>query len=213
VEKGFEVALELFEDLLLAEVLDGVAAGGDTEVEAEDRIFDEAGYGGVEGGGVFGGDNEAAAFDDVGYLGVGVGGGDDGAAAREHAGELGGHDEVGGSGSLGEEVDVGCVEEVVEALNWLEREQRYVGMVGDEGFELRAEGSVAAEEEVDARVVFEGLRKWGQEFEALFCAHIAGVEKDDFVFEVEFAAEGVGCGAMLRVDGFDVDPVGEEDGV
>ena len=163
--------------------------------------------GGVEGLGVFGGDDEAAGLvggwtaDYLGYLGAGVGGGDDGAAAGEHAGELGGHDEVGGSGSLGEEMDVGGVEEVVEAIEGLEGEQGYVGAVGDEGFELGAEGSVAAEEEVDAGVVSaKDCGEGGEEFEALLGSHVAGVEEDDFVFEVEFAAEGVGRGAGLRVD-------------
>lgn len=200
-------------------MLYGIHASIGSQFGAEGWVVEEGSDGSVESLMVFGRDYQTTGFlwcrpaNDGGYLRAGVGGGDDGAAAGEHAGELGGHDKIGGSGSLGEEMDVGCVEEVVEALDWLEREQRYVGVVGHEGFELRAEGSVTAEEEVDSRVVFEGLRKWGQEFEALFRTHIAGVEKDDFAFEVELATEEVGCGAVLRVDGFDVDPVGEEDGV
>ena len=129
--------------------------------------------------------DEAVAGDYLGDLGAGVGGGDDGAAAGEHAGELGGHDEVGCSGALREQVDVGGVEEVVEAGEGLERQEGDVGAAGDEGLELRAEGSISAEEEVDSGIGVgaaggEGFGEGGEEFEALLCAHVAGVEEDDF---------------------------------
>ena len=96
--------------------------------------------------------DEAAASDDLRDLGAEVGGGDDGAAAGEHAGEFGRHDEVGGVGALREHVDVGGVAEVVEAGEGLERQEGDVGEMRDDGFEMGAEGSVAAEDEVDARV-------------------------------------------------------------
>ena len=200
-------------------MLHSVGAGVGSELGAEGWVVDESGDGGVEGLRVFGGDYEAAGsvggwtVDYLAYLGLRVGGGDYGASAREHGGELGGHDEVGGSGSLGKEMDVGGVEEVVETRERLEGEKGYVGVVCDEGFELGAERSIAAEEEVDAGVVFEGLREGGEEFEALLGSHIAGVEEDDFAFEAEFATDGVAGDAALGVDGVDVDPVGEEDAV
>ncbi len=115
----------------------------------------------MEGGIVLGGNNEPAglfggfALDNVGYLSAEVGRGDDGTSAGEHASEFGGHDEVGCSGALGEKMDIGCVEEIVEAVERLEREHRYVGTVGDQGFELWAKGSVAAEEEVNSGVMRE----------------------------------------------------------
>ena len=231
VDELLEVAFELLEDLLFAEVLDGVATGGGTEMGAEGGVVDEALDGGVESFLVFGGDDEAAgvfrgvAADDVGDLSAGLGGGDNGTAAGEHAGELGRHDEVGGTGSLRKEVDVGGVEEVVEESERLQREQGYIGAAGDEGFELRAEGSVAAEEEVDAGIVVgaargEGVGEGGEELEALLGAHVAGVEEDDFgVFarggEIQLAAEVVAriFLRVLWVDGVDVDPVGKEDGL
>ena len=50
---------------------------------------------------------------------------------------------------------------------------------------MRAEGSVAAEDEVDAGVWIAtagggGFGQGGEEFEALLGAHVAGVEEDDF---------------------------------
>lgn len=169
--------------------------------------------------GVFGGNYEAAGLvgflsaDYVGHLCACVGGGDDGATAGEHAGELGGHDEVGDSGSLGKEVDVGGVQEVVEAIEWLEGEEGYVGAVGYERLELRTEGPVTAEEEVDARVMLEGSGEGGEKLEALLGSHVAGVEEESFAVEIEFAAIGVGGGAGLGLYRFDVDPVGEEGSV
>ena len=157
---GFEIAFELFEDLLLAEVLDGVVACVGSEVGAEVFVGDEAFDGCVECVGNFGWNYDAArgvrdvtaARDDLCDLGAEVGGGDDGSAAGEHAGEFRRHDEIGGTGSLGEEMDVGGVEEVVEAVEGLEGQEGDVGEVGDDVFEVGAEGSVAAEDEVDARV-------------------------------------------------------------
>ena len=60
VDELLEVAFELLEDLLFAEVLDGVATGGGTEMGAEGGVVDEALDGGVESFLVFGGDDEAA---------------------------------------------------------------------------------------------------------------------------------------------------------
>ncbi len=57
-----EIAFELFEDLLLAEMLHGVIAGVGSELGAEGWVVDEGADGGVEGLGVFGGDYEAAGF-------------------------------------------------------------------------------------------------------------------------------------------------------
>lgn len=150
----------------------------------------------MEGFGVFGGDDESAwivgdeavAGDYMGYLGAGLGGGDDGTAAGEHACELGGHDEVCGSGTLGEEVDVGGVEEVVEAGEGLKRQQGYVAVVSYEGFELGSEGSVSAEEEVNAGIGVgasggEGGGERREKFEALLGSHVAGVEENYFFFQ------------------------------
>ena len=55
-----EVALELFEDLLLAEVLDGIVAGVGSEVGAEIFVGDEALDGIVECLGNFGWNYDAA---------------------------------------------------------------------------------------------------------------------------------------------------------
>ena len=173
------------------EVLNGITAGGGAEGGAKFGGVDEVADGFVEGLRVFGGDDEAAGFgvgigdaaDDVGDLGAGVGGGEDGAAAGEHAGEFGGHDKVGGSGALGEEMDVGGVEEVVELVEGLEGEEGNVFETGDRGFELGTEAAVAAEEEVDLGVGGEVLGERSEELEALFVAHVTGVKQDDFVFE------------------------------
>ena len=48
-DEGRQAVLELFEDLLFAEMLDGVMAGGSAEGGAESGVGDEAGGGGVEG--------------------------------------------------------------------------------------------------------------------------------------------------------------------
>ena len=221
VNEGNEVVFKAGENLVAAEIVDGVATGGGAESGAKGGGIDEGADGCVEGGGVFGGDDDTAWFvdsrvatgvstDDVGDLGSGVGGGEDGASAGEHAGEFGGHDEVGGSGTLGQEVDVGGVEQVVELVEGLEGEEGDVGEARDCGFELGAEAAVAAEEEVDLRVRGEVAGEGGEELEALLVAHVAGVEEEDFVFEA--SAEGVLGLSRLGVDGFDIDPVGEEDG-
>src|ERR1700735_3843186 len=150
-----EVSLEGFEHLLFAEVVDGVVAGGGAEAIAEGGICDELCGGGYESGlgcGV-GWDGEAARFvrwrlarhaagDNAGDLGAGIGDGEDGAAAGEHAGGFGGHERGGGGGG----------EEVGEAGEGLERQEGDVGAAGDEGLELRAEGSISAEEEVDSGI-------------------------------------------------------------
>jgi hypothetical protein len=166
--------------------------------EAQLFVFDEMGYGGVEGFSVFGRNDEAAALDDEGDLRVRVGGGDYGTSAGEHSGETRGHNQIGGVGALGKKVDVGGVEEIVEAIEGLERKQGYVGAVSDESFKLRAEGAIAAEEEVHSRVLMcaskgECFGQWGEEFEPLLRAHVARVQEDDLVFDAgyvfgEFAA-------------------------
>ena len=140
----------------------------------------------------------------------GIGGGDDGFAAGEHAGELGGHDEVGCSTALRHEMNIRTIQQVVEARKGLEREHRHIFAVGDESFELRAEGSVSAEEEVYGLILLKGLGERREEFEALLGAHVAGVEEDRLAFEAELEAEGVGVVGGVGLDGFDVDPVGKE---
>lgn len=119
LQQGFEIGLEALEYLLLAEVLHGVGSGGAAEAEAENFVLDELGRGGEEGGGVLCWDDQAAAFDDLGDLGAGFGGCDHGTAAGEHSSEAGGHDQVGGACALGEQVNVGGVEEMVEAVEQL----------------------------------------------------------------------------------------------
>ena len=118
-------------------------------------------------------------------------------------------------------MDVGGVEEVVEAVERLERQEGDVGVAGDEGLELRAEGSVATEEEVDAGIGVgaaggESGGERGEEFQALLGTHVAGVEEDDLCVvagggEIELAAEDVVGEIGLRVYCVDVDPVGKED--
>jgi len=93
-----------------------------------------------------------------------------------------------------------------------------------EPFELRAEGAVAAKEEVHAGVVVsaaggEGLGERGQQFEALFLAHIAGVEEDDLVLDPRDKRGQLVANWVLPIglgtewmDRAGVDPVGEEDG-
>ena len=198
MNEGNEIVFEAGEDLVAAEVVDGVATGGGSEGGAEFGGVDEAADGGVQGFGIFGGDDESSGFvdagvaaDDVGDLGTVVGGGDDGAATGEHAGEFGGHDEVSGPGSLREEVDVGGVEEVVELVEGLKGEEGDVGEAGDLEFELRAEAAVTTEEEVDLGVGGEVAGERSEEFEALLVAHVAGVEKDGLAFESKLGAEGV----------------------
>jgi hypothetical protein len=83
---------------------------------------------GVEGFRIFSGHYEATrvewrcASNYVGYLGPGIGGGNYGASTGEHACEFGGHDEVGRAGTLRKKMDVGGVEQFVEALDGLQRQ-------------------------------------------------------------------------------------------
>src|ERR1700722_17742005 len=153
MKQSLEILLEAFEDLLLTKMADGIAACGGSEAGAQCGVLDQESDGGMERGRVFGRNDESAgvgggsAADDQGDLGAGIGGGDDGTAAGEHASELGGHDEIGRAGALRQQMDVGCVEEIVEAVDWLQRQKGDVGTTGDKCFQLGAKGSVAAEEE------------------------------------------------------------------
>jgi hypothetical protein len=85
-------------------------------------------------------------------LGVGGGGDDYRATAREHAGEFRRHYKVSGSSPLRKQMDIGGVEEIIEAAQGLQWEQRDVGPIGNEILQLGTEGTVSAEEEVNARV-------------------------------------------------------------
>src|SRR5215469_7959197 len=196
-------------------MLDGVAAGVCSELFAERWVVDEVMDGSVEGAPVLCGNDEttdlARSFttDYVCHLCAGVGGGDYGPAARKHTGELGWHDQVGSPGSLRKEMDVGRVQQVVKPGERLQGEQGDVSVIGDKGCQSRAEGSVAAEQEMDARIVFERPGERREEFQALFGSHVARVEKDDFILQVEFGAEGVKAG-VLRMDLVDIDPVGKQ---
>lgn len=117
-------------------------------------------------------------------------------------------------------MDVGCIEEVIEAFQGLQREHGDIAEVGGELLEARTEGTVSAEEEVDAGICGEACGEGDEGLKALFGPHIAGVEDDGLLLEAgdglgELAAEGVGAGVFRRerVDEIDVDPVGEEHGL
>jgi hypothetical protein len=109
-------------------------------------------------------------------------------------------------------MDVGGVKEIIEARTGLKREECHVGTLGHKGLQPGAECSVTTEKEVNTGIVFEGLCEGSEEFESLLDSHVAGVEQDDFFLEIKLGAVRIGRSAQLRVDGFDIDPVGEQDG-
>jgi hypothetical protein len=114
----FQVAFELFQDLLLAKVVDGIAAGRLSKARAEGSVGDESYGRGLQCRTVFRRDYQAAArvgeqtvaADNVCDLGTRIGGRNDGTAARQHAAELRRHDQISGSGTLQEKVDISRVE-------------------------------------------------------------------------------------------------------
>ena len=141
-----------------------------------------------------------------------MGGGHDRPATGEHPGELGRHDEIGGAGPLGEEVDVRGVEEDVEVALVLQGEHGYVGTAGDERFEAAAECSFAAEDEVDFGLSFKGVGEWGEALYALLVSHVAGVKNDGLAHETQILAKRVRVARAEGEDGFRVYPVGEQQG-
>ena len=79
-------------------------------------------------------------------------------------------------------MNIGDVEQIIEPGKRLQRQQGYVGSMGYKRLKLGAEGSVAAEEEVNAGIVLERFRKRREELKPLLGPHVAGIEDDDLSF-------------------------------
>src|ERR1700733_5028535 len=134
---------------------DGIGACGLAETEAEFLVFDQAEHSGVKGVVISSRNHEATVLHYHGDLGPRMSGGDHWTSAGEHGAQPRGHYQIGGARPLRQKVDVGGVQEIVEAVSWLQRKHGHVWVVSHEGFQSLAEGPVATKEEVNARVVGE----------------------------------------------------------
>src|ERR1017187_9578506 len=102
---------------------------------------------------------------------------------------------------------VGRVQQIIEPVERLQREQGHISPVGYKSFEPRTESSIAAENEMNPRVVGEGLGQRSQQFEALLRAHVARVEQNDLGVDVrnlgsKFTTKWIAAGGGL-VEGID----------
>lgn len=141
--------------------------------------------------------HHAAARHGAAELGVGMRGHDHGPAAREHAGQLRGHHQVGRVGALRQHVDVGAAEQLVEPLGRLQVEEVHVAQPQAGIHQRRAARPVAADDEVQRRRIRQQRGRLGQQLDALLVAQAARVEHQHRVGrDAErgaVAAGGVGC--------------------
>ena len=187
--------------LILPKMLLGVEASADPKKGSECLVIDQRAGGTRKQLWVGAGDDEAAGCvcglvvlhtaDHLGDLCSSSGDGKDWAATGEHARKLRRHHKVRDIRLLWQQVDVGKVEQIVEALGRLQRKEGNVLNVGDERLESWAESTITAEDEVHSSVRGENLGKSGKDFEALLVPHIARVEKYDLALEIQLLAKKV----------------------
>src|SRR6185312_16161269 len=112
-------------------------------------------------------------------------------------------------GALREQMNVSHVEEIVEAVERLKREEGDVAESRDGLFELAAIGSVSAEDKMKKLVIPQAGGKPRENFQSLLGSHVSGIKEDNLIGgNAELGAEGAGLG--LGVDGVRVHPIGKE---
>src|SRR4051812_8718220 len=100
--------------------------------------------------------------------------GNHGAAARQHHGQLRRRNQRGSACWLKKQMYVGCVQQIVETLERLERKQGDIASARNQRFKRGTKGSIATEQEVHHRIVFEGRGEGCKELETLLGSHVAG---------------------------------------
>ena len=103
-------------------------------------------------------------------------------AAREHAAELGRQREARRRRPLGQDVDVGEVEQLVQPLARLQRQQASrSGGRASRRSSRRPDRAGAAQDELDPGLAGEPVGDRGEPFQTLLLAHVAGVEHDHLI--------------------------------
>jgi len=116
-----KIKLKLIEDLLLSQVCYSILARCTAKVQAQVFVFDQKQNCGAQCGIILSRNRQAAVLDYLGHLGAWVRRGDNWASACEHRAQPGRHHQIGCTGSLRKQVDVGRVQQVIEPLEGLQR--------------------------------------------------------------------------------------------
>lgn len=178
------MVFEAGQHLLFAEVLDRISPSVMAELNTQFAVCDQARDSRVKSEGILRRHNQAASFlrgvatHNQRDLRARIGSRYDRTSAGKHAGKARWHHQVGRAGALREQMNVGCIEQVVQAVQRLQRKQRNVCPSSYEDFKLGTERPVTTEDEVHSRIFKAATRrkcsrKWRKQFQALFRAHVS----------------------------------------
>jgi len=149
-DKRLHLFLDPAEDRLAIPLRHGAGTRGGAERPPTHRVAGQVEDRPNHRGGIARRDSDAAIRDCPIELGPGRGAGHHWPAARQHAGELRRHHQVGGVGALRQQMDVGQVEQLVEPLGRLHRQQMHARAAGERRLEPRARRAGAGQHQRDA---------------------------------------------------------------